>query len=914
MFAKFPQKLTAPFGLLSDEAKLAFRSKPDGISKLFSTRNISETDAYWDQYFTLFDTPSDVFSLITSQDVRRALLEAPENVAMLIRVTTSRLFNLVSDHTFPTSNPTLTSYASSFMKVGTSERNTTKEVLNSLRVLQRVLPAVFEVQGESNAFELEILWKKVEVNEDQNNLAPDDAAQFVIEDDDDSDNGDDPAHTALASPSPSKGTSKLKKTLPSLGEKLFGCIMDLLFCCGFTLPSKIQVDHYKINYVIWEKGVGSTTDQGPNAQYDSNKVEVLRLLLVLLSRQIYVPPSALFNKPSFYSLHIVRKMRRRDVLTLLCSLMNTALNTTSEQNISIGNVAGKLPYNHLVFKGEDSRMILISMCLETLCALLDFQSGPARDIVTGTDEAAPTAQTNAFRYFLAKLHRSQDFVFILNGLTTIWAQQLGIVNNLLPGSRKSLPYVPDTVILFWKLIELNKKFRAFVLDSDHANDILGYLLCYSLDIKDKPQQHGMCRAISYIIQTLSAEPAFGSRLSSAMKIQVPSKWATPGTTADFMIIAIYSIVATTSGTLNSLYPALIISLSNAAPYFKNLSVISSTRLMQLFASFSNPHFLLSDESHPRLLFFLLEMFNSIISHHLTENPHLLYAILSAHKTFEDLGTFTLARGLRDIQRSRTLKEEQTHRDEQQSQGGKGLGQVEGAHEEKARLLRTESDQALGSAAETVFAVDDEEDQEDEATGTTGAAEVTRPLMSPTSEISPPTTGPSEKVKGKMRARRSISVDEAGTAVSAASVGRNGFVPTQEWVTSWQQGLPLDVVMLVISELLHKVQNLQAGRQKAATTGAITDFLRTVDLSNVLPATPPLYPRHFVWSDASVIWLTSLIWGDIYVRGMSPLGIWNATNVRLFYVKHAQAQQRPISEAMTSVVGFLTPRGQRPERT
>jgi hypothetical protein len=38
MFAKLPQKLTAPFGLLTDEAKLAFRSRPEGISKLISTR------------------------------------------------------------------------------------------------------------------------------------------------------------------------------------------------------------------------------------------------------------------------------------------------------------------------------------------------------------------------------------------------------------------------------------------------------------------------------------------------------------------------------------------------------------------------------------------------------------------------------------------------------------------------------------------------------------------------------------------------------------------------------------------------------------------------------------------------------------------------------------------------------------
>lgn len=51
-------------------------------------------------------------------------------------------------------------------------------------------------------------------------------------------------------------------------------------------------------------------------------------------------------------------------------------------------------------------------------------------------------------------------------------------------------------------------------------------------------------------------------------------------------------------------------------------------------------------------------------------------------------------------------------------------------------------------------------------------------------------------------------------------------------------------------------------------------------------------------------MTSLIWGEIFVRGTTPLGLWNATNVRLFYVKHAQAQTRQISEAVSSVVGGL----------
>lgn len=53
-----------------------------------------------------------------------------------------------------------------------------------------------------------------------------------------------------------------------------------------------------------------------------------------------------------------------------------------------------------------------------------------------------------------------------------------------------------------------------------------------------------------------------------------------------------------------------------------------------------------------------------------------------------------------------------------------------------------------------------------------------------------------------------------------------------------------------------------------------------------------------------MWLTSLIWGEVYVRGMIPLAIWNSTSVRLFYVKHTQAQPRQITEAVSNVVGGL----------
>lgn len=164
-------------------------------------------------------------------------------------------------------------------------------------------------------------------------------------------------------------------------------------------------DLHRLTITHREKGVGSTTDPGPGQGLESNKTEVLRLLLVLLSRQIYTSPSQMLTKPSIYTIQLVQKTQRRDVLTLLCSLLNTAINSPPAPFTTIGGVTGRIPYNHLVFKGEDPREGLVIMCLQVLCVLLDCQCGPTRDAILASGESAPTIKTNMFRYYLAKLVR-----------------------------------------------------------------------------------------------------------------------------------------------------------------------------------------------------------------------------------------------------------------------------------------------------------------------------------------------------------------------------------------------------------------------------------------------------------------------------------------------------------------------------
>ncbi|KAF8328817.1 high-temperature-induced dauer-formation protein-domain-containing protein [Cantharellus anzutake] len=897
----FP-KLSSSFGLIGNDPKLAFRTQPGGITKLAEVRNIAETDdAYWSQYVQLFDSATDVYTLITSQDIRRALVEAPENVKTLINVITHRLFNLISDHTFPSPPATLASGITNLSPISPwaqKERDPTKEVLNCLRVLGRIIPVVFDYE---EAFEEELFWMQKPVpglsSSDVDVSSRSSEPQFVIDDEDEGERSSQPTL-----PEDPQSIQPKKQLQPCLAERLFSSTIDLMFCCGFTLPTSIQVDHHKINYVIWDKGIGSTTAVGSSGQLESNKSEVLRFLLILLSKTMYHAPATVLTLPNRYASHFVHKTPRRLVLSILCSLLNTSMN--GEASAGWTGMVDKMPYNHLIMakKADEGRAGLVGLCLDVLCVLLDYQVGDAADSGGANapgERGTPTTQSNAFRYFLAKLHRPTDFDFVLNGVLLTLETDLSSASNLLPGSTRPVPYILETFIFLWKMIELNKKFRAHLLESEKLLDLIAYLLCFCLENKDKPQHHGLCRALSYVVQSLSAEMRFAMRLQDVMpaRIPIPSKWQALGSAGDFFITSIYSIVATTSGSLNSLYPALIIAISNVAPYFQNLTVISATKLIHLFTAFSNPMFLLADDSHPRLVFFMLEALNGILFHQLASNPNVVYAILRSHKIFEEMGTFTLVKGLREIRRVQELKEERARQSARKQKNAAANSDTNAAEDTKDSLLL--SNEGMG-----------------EVTSVTGRGSGETITQVPTSDSrdslprrssseARDLTAMSEKTRGKMR-ERSISIDLLDPElerIAAAGIGKNGFVPTQEWVTSWQQGLPLDPILLTISELLPRITEIAGSGSRHASSRRVLDYLKSVTLEGILPPAPSLNPRRFQWSDASMVWLSSLIWGEVYVRGSNVLGVWNGRNVRLFGVRHTPTP-RGVGEAVQNVVGGM----------
>lgn len=310
-----PQAIGLPFLSETEDAQLKFKTGPNGVKRLSGPEVIPRTDVtYWAQWYTLFPSPHDVYSLLSAHDIRHALHTNPANLATLVHHLAHHLFTLVPSPLFP--HPASATPAA---------QDLTKEALNCLRVLGRVLGVVYEAEGgdmrdgDEESFAAKYLWNK--------ETAP--AADHFVIQDSDSDHGDDeardmgarafratidqpasppphpqPINDPLTQPRESGGDHQNRdqdEYLPSLAERLFSCTIDLLFCAGFTLPQSVSEDRNdKINvclftlslfppawltpykYVIWEKGVGSTIKIGSSPELDRNKTEVLRMYFLSL--------------------------------------------------------------------------------------------------------------------------------------------------------------------------------------------------------------------------------------------------------------------------------------------------------------------------------------------------------------------------------------------------------------------------------------------------------------------------------------------------------------------------------------------------------------------------------------------------------------------------------------------------------
>ncbi|KAM4056286.1 high-temperature-induced dauer-formation protein [Hirsutella rhossiliensis] len=293
----------------ASDSKIVFKQ---GIFRLSEERHIPADDTYWTSFWELPESSEDVFSLFSPSDIRRTRDQALENIETLVLALTSRLFILRHHPSFP--DPELA-----------PER----DALNCIRILTRILPYLYESDSLSS-WEERFFWgsrrrktrRAVIANEVLFDEAQGDKQDALSESDEFED-------------------------VKPLAEELIDTLIDLLFFSDLTI-SRQPHGHAKVTYAIWQSGVGCNAAVATTKEYESNRCEILRLLLALTGQSMYITPAMLPQRGVRTLTHLCTYQDKQVVLSVLCSLLNTTL--------KYNPASWRVPYNTLVFK--DAKQVL----------------------------------------------------------------------------------------------------------------------------------------------------------------------------------------------------------------------------------------------------------------------------------------------------------------------------------------------------------------------------------------------------------------------------------------------------------------------------------------------------------------------------------------------------------------------------
>ncbi|KAL2873950.1 hypothetical protein SGCOL_010921 [Colletotrichum sp. CLE4] len=831
----------------ASDSKLVFKK---GIFRLSEERHIPADDPYWTSFWELPESSEDIFSLFAPADIRRTRDKALENLETLILALTSRLFILRHHPSFP--DP---------------EIAPERDALNCVRVLTRILPFIYEADN-LQSWEERFFWGARRKRTRQSAIA----AEVLFD-------------GAQEGQRPPKNENEDFEDAKPLAEELIDTLIDLLFFSDLTLPRQPS-GRPKVSYAIWQSGVGCNTSVATTKEFESNRSEILRLLLTMTSQSMYMSSNMLPQQGIRALTHICTCPDKQVVLSVLCSLLNTTL--------KYNPATWRVPYNTLVFK--DEKQILVTYTLQLLLVFLLYP----------IPEQNGTTPKNYYRHFLGRLHRPQDFQFIVDGMTRILNQPLHEKSSYLPSGQTNARFAPEILMLFWEITQCNKRFRSFIIDTERVHDFVVLTLFYALEYKNDASKQGVVRMCAFLLQTLSVEKNFGANLNRRFEGQdsLPLIIRIPGfsgTHADFLIHSIYNLITTSQGRLTAIYPALMAVINNIAPYLEGLSSASASKLLQLFSSMSSPSFLLANDSNHDLLRSLLESINSIVEHNYQKNPELIFTILRNKKRIEALRTFTLESGQEEIERRNRRRKESA---------ANGDGLEPSSVRSSAESMRSPTAShprppTLSDVPEEdgTFAIgDDEDDSEDEDHRPTPAQSTTSENPSVTSsqasvvEDAVPTQlrGMSEKARGKMPAgmsnfsRQNSTTSLGGYSASGQSQS-GGFEPTANWIESWLPELPLHTILTVIQQVTALLPR-QALAGESATRETLLK-IQEIRLVGVDPTPPRVHS--FEWSQLSLGWYESLLWGFVFSSEIQiskgTVGIWNGTAIKLFRVQETAPQ-------------------------
>ncbi|XP_014245507.1 protein HID1 [Cimex lectularius] len=654
---------------------------------------------------------------------------------------------------------------------------------------------------------------------------------------------------------PENAGEKAGEGTMSLAHSLLNAISDLLFCPDFTVASKKAgpdkaEDLQSIDSCeyIWEAGVGFAHSPPHYANYNASRTELLKLLLTCFSETMYQPPVDLQAAPNKWVQYLT-SAENRHALPMFTSLLNTVC---AYDPVGLG-----LPYNHLLF--SDTSEPLVDAALQILIVTLDHDSSHSYNT---------NCPDNLFINYLSRIHRDEDFGFVLRGFTRLLNNPL--VQTYLPNSTKKVQFHQELLVFFWKMCDYNKKFLYYVLKSSDVLEILVPILYHLNDSRADQSRVGLMHIGVFIILLLSGERNFGVRLNKPYTATIPMDIPVfTGTHADLLITVFHKIITTGHQRLQPLFDCLLTILVNVSPYLKTLSMVASTKLLHLLEAFSTPWFLFSSPSNHHLVFFLLEIFNNIIQYQFDGNSNLVYTIIRKRQVFHSLANLPSDYGT--ITKSLSRRSSRRHIP--------GQSQPESPSMEGSRP-------ALPAEPGTLKATLPDTPGIEKMTGRESAhvAEGGGETDTKASDLPNLTTLTINGSNETSSSPQQLATTSKKPTVSSpvGSKPSTQWVATSDWVNSWKTKLPLQTIMRLLQVLVPQVEKICIDKG-LTDESEILKFLQHGTLVGLLPVPHPILIRKYQANAGTTTWFRTYMWGVIYLRNVDP-PIWYDTDVKLFEIQ------------------------------
>lgn len=794
----------------SGDSKLHFRKAVIQLTTKTQPVEASD-DAFWDQFWCdTYTTVQDVFTLVPAAEIRAVREESPSNLATLCYKAMEKLVHGASR--------------------GVPTEKDRQIVLNCTRLLTRILPYIFEDPDWRGFF-----WSSVPG-----------AVQRLDEEDEE------------------------EEQCRPLAESLLLSIADLLFCPDFTVHSHEKSEPDSAEDLqsidscefIWEAGVGFAQSPPVNYIHDQNRTELLKLLLTCFSEAIYLPPSS--EKKSLNPwVAFFASSENRHALPLFTSLLNVVC---AYDPVGMG-----FPYNHLLF--SDQREQLVEQAIQVLIVTLEHEGRTAESAALTALNAnnrnvmdQTLGPENLFVNYLSRIHREEDFSFILKGLSSLLNNPL--LQTYLPHSTKKIHFHQELLILFWKLCDINKKFLFFVLKSSDVLEILVPILFYLNESRADHSKLGLVHIGVFILLLLSGERNFGVRLNKPYTLRVPMDIPVfTGTHADLLIVVFHKLMTCGHQRLQPLFDCLLTIIVNISPYLKSLSMVAASKLLHLLEAFSTPWFLFSSPQNNHLMFFLLEVCNNIIQYQFDGNSKLVYSIIRKRTIFHQLANLPCdSVSIHNALQKKKKRPEvsRTNSTDTQSSG--------------SSKQDVSADQgAFKASLEAMPGID--KITEKSQVGADGTlVSVSRTGASQTTE-----RGTNAASDTESNSERDIEVESEASRSRLSSVSSStAWNPTSEWALSWKSKLPLQTIMRLLQVLVPQVEKICIDKGLTDET-EILQFLQHGTLVGLLPVPHPILIRKYQANAGTTAWFHTYMWGVIYLRNVDP-PIWYDTDIRLFEIQ------------------------------